>query len=166
MKRDTFTGVGDDSKVKARKALNHAVAAGRVIREACCSCGNSKAQAHHEDYSRPLDVVWLCARCHSRLHNQKHPLTKMCVSCGTEFTPAPTKRERAKTCSAKCRAIAISRSLLASPVIPPWAKLDAAKAADIRARAAAGGISQRKLGKEFGVHHSQIGAILRGKAWK
>lgn len=34
---------------------------------------------------------------------QKHPLHKACEQCGQVFTPAPTKRARAKTCSAKCR---------------------------------------------------------------
>lgn len=39
---------------------------------------------------------------HSAHHNQKHPLTKPCVICGRTFTPAPTKRERAQTCSRPC----------------------------------------------------------------
>jgi ribosomal protein L34E len=25
-------------------------------------------QAHHPNYDYPLQVVWLCSRCHSRLH--------------------------------------------------------------------------------------------------
>lgn len=49
---------------------------------------------------------------HSEHHNQKHALTKKCEVCGSEFTPHPTKRERAKTCSWTCRSELISRSLL------------------------------------------------------
>ena len=31
-------------------------------------CGAANAQGHHEDYAKPLDVTWLCARCHSAVH--------------------------------------------------------------------------------------------------
>ena len=41
-------------------------------------------------------------KSHSVHHNQKYPLTKVCVVCGAEFTPAPTKRKRAQTCSREC----------------------------------------------------------------
>jgi hypothetical protein len=34
-------------------------------------CGATKTEAHHTDYSRPLDVVWLCKHCHRLLHNGK-----------------------------------------------------------------------------------------------
>ena len=40
---------------------------------------------------------------HAERHGwQKHPLTKACVYCGEMFTPHPTKRKRAKTCSPEC----------------------------------------------------------------
>lgn len=38
--------------------------AGKLIEEPCRICGNIKAEAHHEDYSKPLDVVWLCNKHH------------------------------------------------------------------------------------------------------
>ena len=31
------------------------------------------AHAHHEDYSKPYDVVWLCPPCHRNLHNELAP---------------------------------------------------------------------------------------------
>ncbi len=41
---------------------------------------------------------------HAIEHDQwKHPEKKICQFCGSEFTPHPTKRERAKTCSRECR---------------------------------------------------------------
>lgn len=109
----------------------------------------------------------LTHQAHSSHHNQKHPLTKTCEVCGAEYRPAPTKRKRAKTYSPECRAAAISASLTANPTIPPWAKLDEAKAAEIRRRhaEAKGSLSMRALGREYGIHHSQISAVIGGRAW-
>lgn len=47
---------------------------------------------------------------HSIHHNQKYPLTKRCQVCDAEFTPHPTKRKRAKTCSDTCKRTLISRT--------------------------------------------------------
>ena len=116
--------------------------------------------------NRPDNLEIRAPKSHSVHHNQKHPLTKNCEICGKEFTPHPTKRERAKTCSPECRNTLLSRLLTANPVIPPWAKFDHEKAEEIRARHAAGGVSMRALAREYGVHHATISAIVRGKSWK
>lgn len=42
------------------------------------------------------------AAMHIAEHKTKHPKTKLCVVCGEFFTPAPTKRKRAETCSKGC----------------------------------------------------------------
>jgi transposase-like protein len=37
--------------------------------DACSNCGSDRAiGAHHDDYARPLDVEWLCQRCHGLRH--------------------------------------------------------------------------------------------------
>ena len=46
---------------------------------------------------------------HSEHHNQKHAKTKKCVVCGGTFTPHPTKRSRAKSCSRECHRANMSR---------------------------------------------------------
>lgn len=52
-------------KVRARQA-----ARSRLAKEPCSVCGiQSPVEAHHTDYSKPLDVVWYC-RPHHRL---QHP---------------------------------------------------------------------------------------------
>ena len=58
-------------RVRARDLLIHAVMAGRVLKESCRVCGELKSEAHHEDYARPLDVVWLCRTHHRELHLEK-----------------------------------------------------------------------------------------------
>ena len=40
---------------------------GKLERQACVVCGEP-AQMHHEDYSKPLDVMWLCRAHHLALH--------------------------------------------------------------------------------------------------
>lgn len=56
----------------ANKALDQALIAGKIQRPDHCSiCGCSsdehRIEAHHEDYSKPLDVVWCCTPCHRAL---------------------------------------------------------------------------------------------------
>lgn len=55
---------------KARGIVARAVRAGKLVKE-LCSCGSDKVHAHHEDYSKPLEVEWLCAKCHRERHEQK-----------------------------------------------------------------------------------------------
>lgn len=55
---------------RARRLLNHAVARENIFRQPCEVCGAKKVEAHHSDYSKPLDVRWLC-RMHHREHHRK-----------------------------------------------------------------------------------------------
>lgn len=43
---------------------------GTLTKQPCESCGEARAQAHHHDYSMPLDVRWLCAKHHAEEHRQ------------------------------------------------------------------------------------------------
>lgn len=52
---------------KAHKVVENALLSGRLSRGKCW-CGAEKVQAHHEDYYRPDEVVWLCALHHRRRH--------------------------------------------------------------------------------------------------
>jgi hypothetical protein len=51
-------------RIKATYAVNWAVRSGRLAKEPCSVCGNARSQAHHGDYSKPLEVVWLCKPHH------------------------------------------------------------------------------------------------------
>lgn len=55
---------------RAHNATNNAVRDGRLVKsDACERCGGkSRLHGHHDDYSRPLNVVWLCTRCHREVH--------------------------------------------------------------------------------------------------
>lgn len=47
-----------------------AVKKGVLVRPSSCSICNEAVRiyAHHEDYSKPLEVVWMCQRCHRKRH--------------------------------------------------------------------------------------------------
>lgn len=53
-------------KQRAHGKVRQAVKTGRLVRpETCSKCGRpGRIQAHHDDYNKPLDVVWLCHPCH------------------------------------------------------------------------------------------------------
>jgi ribosomal protein S27AE len=53
---------------RARRKVRTAIASGRLAREACEVCGESKVHAHHDDYSKPLEVRWLCPAHHYEHH--------------------------------------------------------------------------------------------------
>ena len=60
-------------KYKCRMTTHSAIENGSLIRPDICSvcCGTDKyIQAHHDNYDRPLEVVWLCNSCHNELHKQ------------------------------------------------------------------------------------------------
>lgn len=55
-------------KYLAHKAVENALKKGTLVRQACeCGC-DRKAQAHHEDYSKPLEIRWLCVQAHKARH--------------------------------------------------------------------------------------------------
>jgi len=56
-------------KCKAWNTFWTAVESGSVHMPDVCECGNQQPlHAHHDDYSKPLDVRWLCVACHARVH--------------------------------------------------------------------------------------------------
>ncbi|MEQ1945174.1 hypothetical protein ABMA32_22405 [Mesorhizobium sp. VNQ89] len=55
-------------KVWAQRALRSALKMGMLHPEPCCVCGVEPAEAHHPDYDRPMDVVWLCRKHHKAEH--------------------------------------------------------------------------------------------------
>lgn len=57
-------------KSVAWSAVSNAIRDGKLVRLPCEKCGNPKSQAHHTDYSKPLDVQWLCFKHHREAHGQ------------------------------------------------------------------------------------------------
>lgn len=54
-------------KRKAQIIVNNALRDGKIYPVPCLVCGKD-AEAHHPDYDRPLDVIWLCKTHHRQVH--------------------------------------------------------------------------------------------------
>ncbi len=57
-------------KYKAHTAVGNAIRDGKLKKLSCNVCGNNKVHAHHNDYSKPLEVIWLCSLHHARKHHE------------------------------------------------------------------------------------------------
>lgn len=63
-------------KYAAHILFRNAVRDGKVARQVFCSECNStvKIEAHHDDYSKPFEVRWLCECCHKEWHRHNKPI--------------------------------------------------------------------------------------------
>jgi len=60
-------------KCTATNAVSYAVREGRLDKPGMCercNCNGTVIHGHHEDYNRPLDVLWLCPQCHTERHKE------------------------------------------------------------------------------------------------
>jgi len=60
----------DKRRQFAHGAVSRAIRSGSLVRNPCERCGDPKSVAHHEDYDKPLDVMWLCQPCHKQRHKE------------------------------------------------------------------------------------------------
>ena len=67
--------IGKESKKEnhqkwlARKAVANAIARGKIKYGSCVICGSIiNIHGHHEDYTKPLDITWLCHQHHVEKH--------------------------------------------------------------------------------------------------
>jgi len=63
-------------KSKARTALNNALRDGKVFKQNCLVCGSIDSEAHHPDYSKPFDVIWLCPKHHAEEHVKENDILR------------------------------------------------------------------------------------------
>ncbi len=60
-------------KYKAHTLVNNLVRDGKLIKpNECeiCNYGSDRIEAHHENYEKPLDIFWLCKKCHNDIHDR------------------------------------------------------------------------------------------------
>lgn len=54
----------------ARNAVLAALKDGTLKKTKCKDCGAAEVEAHHDDYTKPLKVTWLCRECHDKRHGK------------------------------------------------------------------------------------------------
>lgn len=77
----------EPEKFKARQRVNAAVRYSKLVKpDACEWCGttNTVLDGSHDDYSKPLEVEWLCRQCHAAKDRTRNPLTKEQVQAALE----------------------------------------------------------------------------------
>ena len=68
--RKTHRLAGEQLKrARARSYLHVYIKRGKVQRGPCETCGRKKVEAHHDDYSKPLQVRWFCRKHHLELES-------------------------------------------------------------------------------------------------
>lgn len=70
--RDKWLEENQDKRA-AHVILGNAVRSGRKTRpDTCGICGEpaDRIEGHHEDYAKPLDVIWCCRMCHVDIHRK------------------------------------------------------------------------------------------------
>lgn len=55
-------------KRAAHVAVGNALRDGKLTKQCCEVCSNPRAEAHHDDYTKPLEVRWLCSTHHKARH--------------------------------------------------------------------------------------------------
>jgi len=63
-------------KRRAHFQVSNAIRDGKLFRLPCAVCGSLVTDAHHEDYSKPLDVIWLCRQHHLSIHATRNIIRK------------------------------------------------------------------------------------------
>ena len=51
-------------RVKAQRMVFSAIRNKTLTKRCCEKCGSEKSESHHEDYSKPLEIIWLCKKHH------------------------------------------------------------------------------------------------------
>lgn len=60
----------EDARLKknCREATHRAIKTGKILKQKCEICGEEEVQSHHDDYTDPFNVRWLCIKHHTQHH--------------------------------------------------------------------------------------------------
>lgn len=64
-------------KIKAQRMVMRAIRSGKITKQSCEICQDPNTQAHHDDYTKPLAVRWLCVRHHNDHHIEMRRIERL-----------------------------------------------------------------------------------------
>ena len=68
-------------KIRAYSELYRAFKTGKIKKKNTCEkCGSTPTQCHHSDYSKPLEFIELCKKCHTQAHIEVTEAKKITLS--------------------------------------------------------------------------------------
>ena len=65
----SLTELTKQDRDKIHRKVQTAIIKGVIIKTPCIICGNARSEAHHENYSLPLEVIFMCKDCHELRHS-------------------------------------------------------------------------------------------------
>ena len=65
------TKPGYKLKQQARSLIDAGIKSGLITRRSCEICNTPNAEAHHDDYTQPMMVRWLCRKHHADHHSKR-----------------------------------------------------------------------------------------------
>ncbi len=140
-----------EAMARARRKTRSAIKAGVLIRPVACSkCdamprrrdGLNGVQAHHTDYSKPLQVEWLCPKCHRAVTPMPASPGAPCFGEKNGMRRRPERRPRGERQGS---------SLLTEAAV-----------ADIHKRR----ITAREYGWLYGVSRWPVLDVWHGRSWR
>jgi len=63
--------VKNPKKIRVQGRARSLIRRGKIKRGPCVVCGAKNAHGHHMDYSKPLELTWLCQKHHNQYHSGK-----------------------------------------------------------------------------------------------
>lgn len=136
---------------KAYRLVRSAIESGTLVRpDSCNRCGQSppkardgrsRIHAHHHDYSRPLDVEWICAKC----HRDETPLPVVMGAPAFGDSNGMRKRPEARPYGSR----------------NGYAKLDEAAVADIKTRQ----MNAHEYASKYGISIAAVYDVFQGRRW-
>ena len=59
------------ARKKTRRRTNDLIKRGKIKKRPCIVCKSKEVLPHHEDYTNPWKIIWICERHHKEYHDGK-----------------------------------------------------------------------------------------------
>lgn len=69
MKNKILFSLKNKARAEVQNALNRGILKRPIICSRCKKTSKLSIEAHHKDYRKALDVIWLCKKCHFKIHS-------------------------------------------------------------------------------------------------